>query len=204
LRLAGSGSARSTAASVAVNNGAVNVHTSGGDPIAATEITAVFDRAVEAEVQKDFDTRPNEHGDDALAHPLSRTARQRAFDALHQIFIDSVMTPADGLRPEPLINFVIDPATGIDVLVRHGFLDVDVEIGANTSAEQVDPATRLCATTTRTPIRPDVALRAMVRRPRRNEPGQRSPPVRSSRSVETPKSPPGPTRSARSHPSRSD
>jgi hypothetical protein len=146
-------------ASVAVSNGAVDVHASGGDPIAATEIKAVFDRAVEAEVQKDFATRRNEYGDDALAHPLPRTAKQRAFDALHQIFIDSAMAPADGLRPEPLVNFVIDPTTGIDVLVRHGFLDVDVETGA----EQVDPATRLCATTTGTPVHPDVALRAMVR-----------------------------------------
>ncbi len=146
-------------ASVTVNNAAVDISASGGDPIAAAEIKAVFDRAVEAEIDKDFEARRNEHGDEALAHPLPRTARQRKFDALHQIFIDSATAPADGLRPEPLVNFIIDPNTGIEALARHGFLEIDLD----DDSHPVNPTTRLCATGTGTPVHPDVALRAMVR-----------------------------------------
>lgn len=156
-------------ASVRVTNGAVDVYAAGGDPIAATEMHTIFDRAVEAEVRKDFAARRAEHGDDALAHPMPRTARQRAFDALHAVFLAAAVAPADGRRPEPVVNIIIDSTTGIDALVRHGLLDLHDADDTDTAADNdgdsglVDPATRRCATTSGVPVHPDVALRAMIR-----------------------------------------
>jgi hypothetical protein len=168
-------------ASVAVNNGAVNVHASGGDPLRASEMKAIFDRAVNAEFDKDCDTRRQLHGDDALAYPLPRSTEQRKFDAMYAMFMAWATAPADGLRPEPLVNFIIDPHTGIDTLIRHGFLDditdannIDLTDAnrnrngngngnGNEHPEPVDPTTRRCATSTGTPVHPDVVMKAMLR-----------------------------------------
>ncbi|NND73549.1 MAG: HNH endonuclease, partial [Ilumatobacter sp.] len=147
-------------ASVTVTNGAVSVHAWGGGPIAATEMKAIFERAVDAEFQRDCDTRREMHGDDHLAHPLPRTAAQRTFDALHQIFLGSVTAPADGRRPEPVVNIVIDPTTAIEALARHGLIDIDHEAQPDAP---VDPTTLRCHTSTGTPIHPDVAVKAMIR-----------------------------------------
>lgn len=148
-------------ASVTNTNGAVSVHAFGGDPLRAAEMKAVFDRAVDTEFHKDCDTRRTEHGDDSLAHLLPRTVEQRKFDAMYEIFIGSVTAPIDGKRPEPLVNIVIDPTTGIETLARHGLLDIDND--DDSAAGPVDPSTRRCATSTGTPVHPDVALKAMIR-----------------------------------------
>jgi len=156
-------------ASVAVHDGAVSVHASGGDPLRAEEIKAVFDRAVQAEFDNDCAERRRVHGDDALAHPLPRDSAQRKFDAMYAIFIASTTAPANGLRPEPLVNFIIDPTTGIDALIRHGFLNDTT--GDTTSSEPgedgedgvvFDPSTRRCATSTGTQVHPDVVVKAML------------------------------------------
>jgi hypothetical protein len=151
-------------ASVAVNNGAVNVHASGGDPLRASEMKAVFDRAVQAEFEKDCETRRQLHGDDALASPLPRSTEQRKFDAMYAMFMAWATVPADGIRPEPLINFIIDPHTGIDTLIRHGFLDAaDGDDSDSEHPDLVDATTRHCATSTGTPVHPDVVMKAMLR-----------------------------------------
>ncbi len=147
-------------ASVTVTNGAVSVLAHGGDPIAATEMKAIFERAVETEFHRDCDTRRRLHGDDHLAHPLPRTAAQRTFDALHQIFVASMTAPADGKRPEPVVNIVIDPTTAMEALARHGLIDID----DNAEADQpVDPTKLRCHTSTGTAVHPDVAVKAMLR-----------------------------------------
>ena len=74
-------------ASVSVTNGAVDVHASGGGPSEAEAMRNIFQRAVDDEFQKDCEARRAEYGDDALAHPLGRTSRQRAVDALYEIFV---------------------------------------------------------------------------------------------------------------------
>jgi hypothetical protein len=94
-------------ASVRVDDGAISMHASGGDPLSAAEMKRIFDLAIEAEAHKDFETRRTEHGNDALAHPMPRTGEQRRFDALHAIFMASVTA-----------------ATGLEVLARHGFLNL--------------------------------------------------------------------------------
>ena len=144
-------------ASVKVIDGAVEVGASGGSAMAASEMKKIFDRAVEAEFRHDCQARRAEFGDAALEHPLRRSLQQRKFDAFHGIFMASVTAPADGKRPEPLVNLVIDPTTAIQALAQHGFLDIDAD-----DLAPVDPAARRCATSDGTAVHPDVALRAML------------------------------------------
>jgi hypothetical protein len=87
-------------------------------------------------------------------------AAKRRFDALHRIFLDSVTAPANGKRPEPLVNFIIDATTALETLARHRLVDLDTTDAV--SDGPVDPATRRCATSTGTPVHPDVVLRAML------------------------------------------
>lgn len=148
-------------ASVRVEGGAVSIHAAGGDPIQSAEMKRIFDLGVEAQTRKDFDARRAEFGDDALAHPLPRSAGQRRFDAMYEIMMASTTAPADGKRPEPLVNLMIDPATALEVLASHGFLDLSAADVVDLAA--VDPASRRCTTSTGVPVHPDVALKAMLR-----------------------------------------
>ncbi len=159
-------------ASVNVTGGAVNVHASGGDPIRAVEMKQAFDLACQAEFQRDCAARRDLHGDDALAHPLPRSAEHRGFDAMYEIFIHYITTQPGGARPEPLVNIIIDSTTALDVLARHGLLDLDTSHESDGSrmssfdgrvAETVvDPSRRRCATSTGVAIHPDEALKAMI------------------------------------------
>ena len=163
-------------ASVRVDDGAVRVHASGGDPLRSVEMKEIFDRAVAVEADKDFETRRAEHGDDALAHPMPRSADQRRFDAIYAIFVASVVAPANGKRPQPLVNIVIDPTTSLEVLAKYGLIDLtDLDLTDNDLTDndltdndltdndlaKVDPTSRRCATSTGVAVHPDVALQAM-------------------------------------------
>jgi hypothetical protein len=151
-------------ASVSVANGAVDVHAAGGSPLTAAEMKAIFDAAVEAEFDKDCETRRVEHSEDALAAPLPRTAQQRKFDALHAIFMASVAAPVDGKTPEPLVNIVVDHVTAGQALAAHGLVEsADVlGIGDEASAKaEADLLNQMCSINA-IPVHPDVALQAMV------------------------------------------
>lgn len=145
------------AASVTVVDGAVEVSASGGSPMAASEMKRIFQRAVDAEFHADCEMRRIEFGDNAVEQPLPRSLQQRRFDALHGIFMASVTAPAEGKRPEPLVNIVIDSNTAIEALAQHGFLDVEVD-----ELTPVDPTTRRCAISDGTPLHRDVAVKAML------------------------------------------
>ncbi len=152
------------AASVTETNGAIEVHASGGSPLAAAEMVAVFDHAVQNEFLKDCATRRSVYGDQAYDHPLPRTVQQRKFDALHTIFIDSVAAPADGKRPEPLVNVVIDHVTAGHVLHDHNLVDSPDILGVGDDAFEAgerDLLDRHCSINA-TPVHPDAALRAMI------------------------------------------
>jgi hypothetical protein len=150
-------------ASVRVDDGAVRVHASGGDPLRSVEMKEIFERAVDAEAHKDFETRRAEHGADALVHPMPRSADQRRFDAIYAIFAASVVAPANGKRPVPLVNIVIDPATSLEVLAKYGLIDLsDLDTNSDlTGVAKVDPTSRRCATSTGVAVHRDVALQAM-------------------------------------------
>lgn len=152
-------------ASVREADGIVSVFASGGDPQAAVEMARIFELAVQAEVERDFETRRADYGDDALAHPLPRNDAQRKFDALHQIFMSWATVPAGGTTPEPLVNIVIDHVSAGHLLAGHGLsdgpnlFDIDDDVFATTEA---DLTNRRCQTTTGSPVHADVALRAMI------------------------------------------
>ena len=152
-------------AHVSIVNGAIDVSAHGGSPLDAEEMKAVFDLAVEAEFANDCAARRAEHGDDALAHPLPRTAQQRKFDALHQIFLAWATVPADAKTPEPLVNLVIDPVTAGRVLAAHGLVENPDLFGVGADAFAVaerDLLARRCHTTTGTAVHPDAVLRALI------------------------------------------
>jgi Domain of unknown function (DUF222) len=151
-------------ATVADVNGSIEVHASGGSPLAAAEMKAIFDQAVEAEFHKDCAARRAEHGEGALGAPLPRTAQQRRFDALYNIFMASVTAPVGGRVPEPLVNIVIDQVTAGRVLEAHGLVEsADISgIGPEPFAEaEADLLGRHCAVEG-TPVHPDIALAAMI------------------------------------------
>jgi len=87
---------------------------------------------------------------------MPRSADQRRFDAIYAIFVASVVAPADGKRPQPLVNIVIDPTTSLDVLAKYGLIDL-----TDNDLAKVDPTSRRCATSTGIAVHPDVALQAM-------------------------------------------
>ena len=156
-------------ASVRVDDGAISMHASGGDPLSAAEMKRIFDLAVEAEAHKDFETRRKLYGNDALAQPMPRSADQRRFDAVHAIFMASVTAAADGKRPEPLVNIILDATTSLEVLARHGFLDLTTNNHDTNDHNRdhddlaaTDPTTRRCATSTGVALHPDIAMKAML------------------------------------------
>jgi hypothetical protein len=152
-------------ASVRNNNGAVAVHASGGSPQAACEMTKIFELAVQGEFDTDCAARRAEHGDDALNHPLPRTADQRKFDALHHIFVAWATVPADGVAPVPLVNILFDHISAGNALFEHGLVEDPNIFGLPDNvftAAAADPSKHRCETTTGTSVHPDVALQALI------------------------------------------
>lgn len=152
-------------ATVRDDHGHIEIHASGGDPLAAAEMAKIFELAVQTEVERDFETRRAEFGDDALSHPLPRTAEHRRFDALHQVFMAWATVPADGQIPEPLVNIIFDHVSFGHALVDHGLADTPnlFELPDDTFAEtETDVERRRCHTSTGTNIHPDTALRALI------------------------------------------
>ena len=151
-------------ASVRDNNGAVAVHASGGSPQAACEMTRIFELAVQDEFDTDCATRRNEHGDDALNHPLPRTGDQRKFDALHHIFMAWATVPADGVTPVPLVNIVFDHISAGNALFEHGLVEDPNVFGLpdNVFTAAADLSKQRCQTSTGTSVHRDVALQALI------------------------------------------
>ena len=152
-------------ASVRDNNGAVAVHASGGSPQAACEMTRIFELAVQGEFDTDCATRRNEHGDDALNHPLPRTGDQRKFDALHHIFMAWATVPADGVTPVPLVNIVFDHISAGNALFEHGLVKDPNVFGLPDNvftAAATDISKQRCQTSTGTSVHSDVALQALI------------------------------------------
>ena len=137
----------------------VDLRMSGGDPVTAAELIATLQAFTEAEFQADLDARRAEHGDGAAGEPLPRTAAQRRFDAVVEIFRRAAAAPADaGRRVTPTVNIMMDERTNAETLVRHG-------LAPDTALDEVpDPglAARRCETAAGAPVHPDDALAAMI------------------------------------------
>ena len=145
-------------ATVLASGEGVFISARGGTTLQAAEMEAIFQQAKQAEFDIDCEQRRAAHGDDAASHPLARTAQQRSLDALHSIFINSVTAPADGRRPEPLVNIVFDARTAGETLNEHQLAD------SASIFTDVEPslADRRCETSTGHAVHPDLALQAML------------------------------------------
>lgn len=168
-------------ARVAEVGGEVAVTALGGDPVQAAQMTAIFEAFVEAEYRRDVETRKELYGDDADAHPLPRTASQRAFDALFAMFVAAYASP-DGRRlPDTVVNLVVDQDRAHDALATAGIIlpnerqvevdddgeivDDDQLLGDLAEALDDDPEAflrRRCETAHGTPVHQSVILRAML------------------------------------------
>lgn len=145
-------------ASVIAGDDGIFISARGGTVLQAAEMEAVFQLAKQAEFEIDCEHRRAEHGDDALAHPLPRTASQRALDALHAIFMGYAIAPEKGRRPEPLVNIIFDARTAGETLHDHRLADSPAIFTT------VEPAItdRRCETSTGHAVHPDLALGAML------------------------------------------
>ena len=161
--------------------GTVHLTASGGDPLTAAQLIAIFESFTEGELQADLAARKAEYGTLADAHVLPRTQSQRNFDALIRIFTAAAGSPNASKLPEPTVNVIIDNATLHDAFTQGGLtlpngnqvhLDDHGDI-ANPDAMLVDFVAqlaenpdgltdRICNLATGAPIHPSVALRALL------------------------------------------
>ena len=159
--------------------GVLDVVATGGDPITAAQMVAVFESFVHGEYQADLATRRAEHGDEALEHPLPRTAAQRRFDALCAIFAAAAGSPEGRALPEPTVHILCaqqslhEAFTHADVTLPNGQVvdfdaasDVDDTL-LDTLADELlaDPEgfrSRRCETSTGAAVHPMLALRAAM------------------------------------------
>ncbi|MCU1358790.1 MAG: hypothetical protein JWN99_79, partial [Ilumatobacteraceae bacterium] len=84
-----------------------------GGALDGAEMQEIFDRYQHAEYLDDWSAARAVHGDDTdgAAADLPRTAAQRAWDALRNIFRDAASTPPGSQPPEPVVNIVADTET---------------------------------------------------------------------------------------------
>lgn len=82
-----------------------------GGAVDGAEMLEIFHRYQDTEYRADWAQARAEHGEAATAAQLPRDAAQRAFDALHQIFLDAAASPPDARPPEPVLNIVCDVQT---------------------------------------------------------------------------------------------
>lgn len=162
-------------------SGSLHFTASGGDPLTAAQLVAIFESFAHGELQADLETRKAEHGDQADAHPLPRTQSQRNFDTLVHIFTAAAGSPNASKFPEPTVNVVIDDATLHDVLTHAGLtlpsgnrIDLDeygnladpkamlTDLTARLADDPESLAKRMCNLSTGAPVHPTVALRALL------------------------------------------
>ncbi len=162
-------------------SGGLHLTASGGDPLTAAQLTAVFESFTEGELKADLAARRAEYGDSADAHPLPRTQSQRNFDALVAIFSVAAGSAEAGKLPEPTVNVIIDDKTLQDTLCSAGLIlpsGNQINLGDNGDfanpenlladlvselAEDPDAlGKRVCNLTTGAAIHPTVALRALL------------------------------------------
>jgi hypothetical protein len=158
--------------------GTLDVIATGGDPITAAQMTAVFESFVEGEYRADVEARRAEYGDEAEHHPLPRTPAQRRFDALKTIFAAAAASPEGRALPDPTTHIVIDHRSLHETFTHAGITlpngnvaDIDQACDdpstLATLADELltDPEafrSRRCETSTGSAIHPMIALRAAL------------------------------------------
>jgi heme-degrading monooxygenase HmoA len=123
-----------------------------GGTAQGAEMQAIFERYCDAEFRTDWDAAVAAHGDRAALCHLPRTARQRAFDALHRIFLDAAAAPPGSVPPEPVLDIVVDIATFERLL----------HLGDGQVRPHDDPRWWRRETSTGVPLPDDAVLRAAL------------------------------------------
>jgi hypothetical protein len=93
---------------------------SGGNPIDAEELTAIFERFVDIEFAHDVAERTERHGPDAPTDLLARTDAQRRFDAMVALFRSAAGAEGSPVQAAPIVlNVITDHLSARDALARH-------------------------------------------------------------------------------------
>lgn len=160
-------------------DGTLHVHVAGGDALTTERVKRIFDRACEAEYQRDLAARRAQHGDDAERHPLPRTDWQRRYDAFVAIFdTANAHLDAPGKPVDVCVNVLIDQQTlhdafaQADVMLPGGAVfapdDLDAVADARREAllvELCDPQQMLerrCETAGGQAVHPALVARALL------------------------------------------
>ena len=143
-------------ATVVELDGSLHLRASGGDATDTAEMVAIFDAELERQFRADVADRTRLHGSDAPSSLLPRTDAQRRFDALQKIFRTSVIAPADGRSPAPLVNIIVDQRTHEEALAAHGLVAFPDDLA------DLDPSKRRCETDTGINLLPDDIARASL------------------------------------------
>lgn len=156
--------------------GTLDVRASGGDGLLTAELIEIHGRFTDIEYRNDLAANREEHGELADGFSLTRTDRQRRFDALVAIFRAAAQAGDIGTVAEPLVNIAVDAATWGRILIAAG-LSTDTDLGGR----PVDPftglavdesddllsdlascGTRMCETTNGVPLHSHDVLRAAL------------------------------------------
>lgn len=143
-----------------------------GPKLEGAAMVEIFNQFCDAEFRTDLERARAEAGDgvDVTVGQLSRSAAERSFDALFEIFRRAAATAPGSRPPEPLVNVVVDartlaeflgaPGTGDAVGHGHGH-DVRTSRDAG-SPDLRDVVTRRCGTIDGDGLTPADALRAAL------------------------------------------
>jgi hypothetical protein len=163
-------------ASVVEVGGALHVDMFGGDGLVTAEMIAIHRRFTEYEFHNDVEMRRDDDGS-GESGDLPRTAGQRSYDAIVEIFRRAARSDVPGRAVEPVVNIVIDAHTFARMQAASGLAPaggdgwyVDPFTGLSEPAGLIDdmlgdPATlehRRCETTTGVALHPHDVLRAAL------------------------------------------
>ncbi len=143
----------------------IDLRATGGDALTAAEMIAILNAFTQAEFDRDQAVRLAEFGDNAAGQPFARTAAQRRFDAMVEIFRRAANAPdGTGKRVKVTVNLVVDERTFTETLVTHGMAPASALDDNDEGDGVVDPGPggRRCETDTGTPIHPDDVLAATI------------------------------------------
>lgn len=84
-----------------------------GPKLEGAAMAEIFHRFCDVEFRRDLERARSDRGEGAeiTAADLQRTASQRSFDALFEIFRRAAATPPGSRAPEPLVNVIVDART---------------------------------------------------------------------------------------------
>ncbi len=144
-------------ASVMPDGHGIRVRADGGDAVTAAEMTAIYERFVEAEFAKDVEARDRLYGPNAPTDLLPRTPAQRRHDGMVGLFrAAGAAGPGAGTPPAIVVNVIVDQSTLEDCLADHG-------LGRSRAPDTAtSPTDRRCHTDGGAPVDEHDLLRAAL------------------------------------------